>query len=164
MKMEQTECSETSAYKFQTPGNHPKESIQHQVTLLKSTSVTWRHFFNYPYKNLRLSLWLITYHGAQLTGERRFSPLPSWGKWPVSCSGRFTGGGRTLDIWTDGVGPEPVWIHWNRQQLCPWLKLNPQPSRYWIRRTTALIITRILFLGNVAFKNSGIMFIWTVEL
>jgi len=31
MKMEQTECSKTSAYKFQTPGNHPKESIQHSV-------------------------------------------------------------------------------------------------------------------------------------
>jgi len=29
MKMEQTECSETSEYKIQTPGNHPKESIQH---------------------------------------------------------------------------------------------------------------------------------------
>jgi len=29
MKMEQTECSETSAYKIQTPGNRPKESIQH---------------------------------------------------------------------------------------------------------------------------------------
>jgi hypothetical protein len=28
MKMEQTECSETSAYKIQTPGNYPKESIQ----------------------------------------------------------------------------------------------------------------------------------------
>jgi len=28
MKMEQTECSEKSAYKFQTPGNHPKENIQ----------------------------------------------------------------------------------------------------------------------------------------
>jgi hypothetical protein len=27
--MEQTECSETSAYKLQTPGNYPKESIQH---------------------------------------------------------------------------------------------------------------------------------------
>ena len=26
--MEQTECSEKSAYKIQTPGNHPKESIQ----------------------------------------------------------------------------------------------------------------------------------------
>jgi len=29
MKMEQTECSEKSAYKLQTPGNYPKESIQH---------------------------------------------------------------------------------------------------------------------------------------
>ena len=29
MNMEETECSETSAYKFQTPGNYPKESIQH---------------------------------------------------------------------------------------------------------------------------------------
>ena len=27
--MEQTECSETSAYRIQTPGNYPKESIQH---------------------------------------------------------------------------------------------------------------------------------------
>jgi hypothetical protein len=29
MKMEQTKCSETSAYKIQTPGNYPEESIQH---------------------------------------------------------------------------------------------------------------------------------------
>jgi hypothetical protein len=29
MKMEQTECSETPAYKIQTPGNYPKEIIQH---------------------------------------------------------------------------------------------------------------------------------------
>jgi len=29
MKMEQTECSETSAYKIRTPGNYPGESIQH---------------------------------------------------------------------------------------------------------------------------------------
>ena len=27
----QTECSETSAYKFQSPGNHPKKSVQHSV-------------------------------------------------------------------------------------------------------------------------------------
>jgi len=27
--MEQTECSETSAYKLQTLGNYPEESIQH---------------------------------------------------------------------------------------------------------------------------------------
>jgi hypothetical protein len=29
MKMEETDCSETSAYKLHTPGNYPKESIQH---------------------------------------------------------------------------------------------------------------------------------------
>jgi hypothetical protein len=29
MKMEQTVCSETSAYKIQTPGNYLEENIQH---------------------------------------------------------------------------------------------------------------------------------------
>jgi len=29
MKMEQTGCSETSAYKIQTPGNYPEEIIHH---------------------------------------------------------------------------------------------------------------------------------------
>jgi hypothetical protein len=29
MKMEQIECSETSAYKIKRPGNHPEENIQH---------------------------------------------------------------------------------------------------------------------------------------
>jgi hypothetical protein len=29
MKMEQTEFSETSEYKIQTPENYPEESIQH---------------------------------------------------------------------------------------------------------------------------------------
>ena len=28
MKMEQTEYSETSAYKIQTPGNYPEENMQ----------------------------------------------------------------------------------------------------------------------------------------
>jgi len=28
MKMEQTGCSETSAYKIQTPGNYPEENIK----------------------------------------------------------------------------------------------------------------------------------------
>ena len=31
MKMEQTECSETSTYKLQTPGNYPKENIQQVI-------------------------------------------------------------------------------------------------------------------------------------
>jgi len=29
MKMEHTECSETSAYKIQRPGNYPEGNIQH---------------------------------------------------------------------------------------------------------------------------------------
>jgi len=29
-KMEQTKCSETSAYKIQTPGKYPGENIQHR--------------------------------------------------------------------------------------------------------------------------------------
>jgi len=29
IKVEETECSETSAYKIQTPGNYPAESILH---------------------------------------------------------------------------------------------------------------------------------------
>jgi len=31
MKMEQTECSETLAYKIQTPGNYPEENIQNFI-------------------------------------------------------------------------------------------------------------------------------------
>jgi len=32
--MEQTECSETSAYKIQTPGNYPEENIKQGEVLL----------------------------------------------------------------------------------------------------------------------------------
>ena len=34
MKMEQTECSETSAYKIQTPGNYPEENIKQFIACL----------------------------------------------------------------------------------------------------------------------------------
>jgi hypothetical protein len=34
MKMEQRECSETSAYKIQTPGNYPEESLQQTPSTL----------------------------------------------------------------------------------------------------------------------------------
>ena len=36
MKMEQTECSETSAYKLQTPEYYPKESIQQYISDIKA--------------------------------------------------------------------------------------------------------------------------------
>ena len=54
MKMEQTECSETSAYKIQTPGNYPEESIQHSEhgeSLKSSIFITILYFLK---KNLQL--------------------------------------------------------------------------------------------------------------
>jgi hypothetical protein len=39
MKMEQIECSETSDYKIQTPGNHPEENIKNTTTLKKEKVV-----------------------------------------------------------------------------------------------------------------------------
>jgi len=53
MKMEQTECSETSAYKIQTPGNYPKESIQRlcysTICHLASERKLIRSFFDFWY-------------------------------------------------------------------------------------------------------------------
>ena len=43
MKMEQTECSETSAYKIETPGNYPKENTRYVdclTTLLSLLQLT----------------------------------------------------------------------------------------------------------------------------
>jgi hypothetical protein len=39
VKNTQTECSETSAYKIQTPGNYPEENIQQKYTGLKCSRV-----------------------------------------------------------------------------------------------------------------------------
>jgi hypothetical protein len=44
MKMEQIECSETSAYKIQTPGNHPEENIQNSNSFSISR---WDIFYNH---------------------------------------------------------------------------------------------------------------------
>ena len=42
MKMEQTECSETLAYKIQTLGNYPAESIQYYYCSDSSCCCRWR--------------------------------------------------------------------------------------------------------------------------
>jgi hypothetical protein len=53
MKMKQTQRSKKLALKIQTPGNHPKERIQHseQGKSLKSRTL----MFADPYGNLRSS-------------------------------------------------------------------------------------------------------------
>ena len=38
MKMEQTECSETSAYKIRTPGNYPEESTKRITSSFTTTT------------------------------------------------------------------------------------------------------------------------------
>jgi hypothetical protein len=43
MKMEQIECSETSAYKIQTPGNHPEENIQQSGVFVWRVKKQERH-------------------------------------------------------------------------------------------------------------------------
>jgi hypothetical protein len=46
MKMEQTECSETLAYKIQMPGDYPEEYIQHVFTYLCTDACTnWNSVF-----------------------------------------------------------------------------------------------------------------------
>jgi hypothetical protein len=49
MKMEQTECSETPAHKLQTPGNYPKESIEHlEYGKSLKSRILYRPFFDLP--------------------------------------------------------------------------------------------------------------------
>jgi hypothetical protein len=41
MKMEHTQCSETLAFKLQTPGNNPEESTRHPILCLSLVSPTY---------------------------------------------------------------------------------------------------------------------------
>jgi len=49
--MEQTECSEKSAHKIQTPSNHQKERMQHSEHCESLKSRIWK-CFNRPVKKL----------------------------------------------------------------------------------------------------------------
>jgi hypothetical protein len=52
MKMEQTECSETSAYKLQTPGNYPEENIEHTEHGESLKSKIFHFFPQYSQRNI----------------------------------------------------------------------------------------------------------------
>jgi len=49
MKMEQTECSEMSAYKIQTLGNYPEESIQQVDSCLDAHEIPYLLWYQYIY-------------------------------------------------------------------------------------------------------------------
>ena len=56
MKMEQTDCSETSAYKIQAPGNYPEENVQHTV---RGKSLKSRIHDNFPIGALATDLCIL---------------------------------------------------------------------------------------------------------
>ena len=63
MKVEQTECLETSAYKLQTPGNYPKESKHHTYTLTST------------YKNCSLSCPIYLFVSYELAVNSYYFPV-----------------------------------------------------------------------------------------
>ena len=87
MKMEQTECSETSAYKIQTPGDHPEESVQqayvslytlHCGKLTKQYILCRRQLtFLYIYSFCRPVLWVPGLSRCKERRGRDADPSPS---------------------------------------------------------------------------------------
>jgi len=76
--MEQTDCSETSAYKIQTPGYYPEENVQHteqgknvklrnfSICLYSIFYIQYRHYCNFPpmhvaylFLHVRITVYLI---------------------------------------------------------------------------------------------------------
>jgi hypothetical protein len=55
MKMERTECSETSTYKIQMPGNYPEENIE-QTECSKTSAYKIQIPGNYPEENIEHSV------------------------------------------------------------------------------------------------------------
>ena len=101
--MEQTECSETSAYKIQTPGNYPEESIQHSEhgESLKSTICLYKHVSLFWYDALTFEVFLKHFrhilHGWQVTGRLYFKislrllQIRGQGHYRLSCVGHWAG-------------------------------------------------------------------------
>jgi hypothetical protein len=107
MKMEQTECSEGSKYKIQTPGNYPEESIQHS-----------EHFF---------LLWRCD--------PTRVMASHSWG-FLDHTQRRTTFGSSPLDEWFARRRDLYLTTHntHNRQTSIPWWDSNPRSQQTSGRR------------------------------
>ena len=72
MKVEQTVCSETSAYKIQMPGIHPQERIQHISS--SSSSLCSSYYF---FSSLMILL-LLLLHKHSINIARTFMDVSHW--------------------------------------------------------------------------------------
>ena len=65
MKTEQTECSETSAYKIQMPGNYTEESVQHSEHSESLKSRMYRDYAKTVKQNLNSRLMVEGVHSPE---------------------------------------------------------------------------------------------------
>jgi hypothetical protein len=79
MKMEQTECSETLAYKIQTPGNYPEESTQHSehIESLKSRKLRLFIVVSEHFQRIYCFLYIVILSSSLLTESHDTSRLIS---------------------------------------------------------------------------------------
>ena len=75
IKMEQTECSETSAYKIQTRGNYPEESIQHSSMLFEKWQIFNNTRFQPPDTTVLRLLDLDNVHTMTLRNVGKCKPI-----------------------------------------------------------------------------------------
>jgi hypothetical protein len=70
MKMEQTEWSETLAYKLQTPVNHPDKSIQYPLTRwIKAPNMQFESVGHKPWHALKSSSPFLLWGGVTLVDK-----------------------------------------------------------------------------------------------
>jgi hypothetical protein len=78
MKMEQIECSEMSAYKIQTPGNHPEENIQHTEHGESLKSKIWTTFPRVLISSRAIYIFLEPLRNTQLSKDMQQTQM--WSK------------------------------------------------------------------------------------
>jgi hypothetical protein len=111
MKMEQIECSETSAYKIQTPGNHPEENIQ-QV---------WKNLRTAWVAEETTSIWYTVVHDIVATNERLYAIRLVESDRCRHCERRYTLIHR-LTSCNEGMA---IWC-WTKERLAWLLRIDPR--------------------------------------
>jgi hypothetical protein len=143
MKMEQTECSEMSAHKIQTPGNYPEESIQQILT----------HIENCSSSTLGSGI-----QENRLMGSRRgFFFFPSWTSFrSVSMSSQSV-----KVTWNDTHVGSSVTFRKNSSTRTVVTFLSPPCPQAYFQVFELLVATRTR--GTLSSLASLISFIWYLQ-